>query len=108
MVPKSFLIWFGIMEAIILWTIFTWNRPSKENREKIREFAEEHDISISTAANRIIWIFFNAYENGLREKIREAYEKREQQSYEEWKKEHGISETQTKQIVKPIKKTRNR
>lgn len=110
MVPTSFLIWFAVVEAVTLWQIYTWNRPNKENREKIKEFAEENDISVNTATNHIIRMFFKAYENGLREKMREANEKKDSPSFEEWKKlkDQEGNPPRPKQIVKPIKKSRSR
>ena len=99
-----------VVEAYCVYTLATQNRPSKKNRKKLKEFARDNNLSEYAAINRILGVFFAAYENGLKEKMKEAYIKQGTPSYEEWKKSKDLEESppKTKQIVKPIKKTRSR
>ena len=86
MVPISFIIWIGIVEAMIFALIIDAQRPDKKTRDKIKEFAVEYDMPVYAARNRILSIFFKAYETGLKEKMKEAH-KKDTQSFEEWKTE---------------------
>lgn len=106
MVPVSFVIWIAIIEAVVfIEIIYCFIKPTKELRESIRDFADEHGMSDHAAMNWILKFFFNAYENGLRGKIRIAHM---EAKYEEWKAKQDdaiIKELNKdrKQIVKPRK-----
>ena len=93
-----------------MWLFLTWCTPNKENMVKLKEYAEEHNVSLSTATDHIFSIFFEAYENGLREKMRAAQQESIRQDFERWRKEREMemNPPKPKQIVKPIKKTRSR
>ena len=110
MVSIAFFVCFAVAEAILLAVFLTWNEPNKENKKQLREFANEHDISINEATDHIFRTFFEAYENGLREQMRAAKIESIIQDFERWYKEREeeLNPPKPKQVVKPIKKTRSR
>ena len=98
------------MEAIILHQIYTFDRPSKQMRKKIDEFAKDYNLSRSSALNKILNHYFMVYEHGLKEHIRAAYQKKNP-TFEEWKAEQDRKfeedlrkMNEHKHIVKPRKK----
>ena len=110
MISIGLFICFAIAEAILLSIFFTWNEPTKESKENLREFANEHNISINEATEHIFRVFFEAYENGLREKMQAAHQESIRQDFERWRKEREqeMNPPKPKQVVKPTKKTRSR
>ena len=109
MVPIGFVIWIAITEVMFFLLLYDFERPDKKTRENIRQFADEYNMSERAATNWILRSFFKAYEQGLREKMRENY-KRNNPTFEEWKAEQDkkfeedLKKLQEhKQIVKPRK-----
>ena len=80
--------------------------PDKETRKRIKALAKEKKTYRHEIVKEILRSYFIAYD---RIKLRQINEENKAQSYEEWKLEnHKEPIATSKQIVKPINKTRNR
>lgn len=80
-------------------------RADKETRKRIKALAKEKRTYQYVIVKDILRSYFIACD---RIKLKQINEEGKVQSYEEWKLENHKEASITKQIVKPIKKTRSR
>lgn len=86
MIPIQLAIILMIIEAGIFLFIFSFKLPDKGYRVKIRQFANEHNLSMNRALNWILKQFFVRYDNGLKETLIHIH-KTTMQPFEDWDEE---------------------
>lgn len=57
LIPIAYLLYAIFAEAVIFWIIFDLNRPDKDNRDNLKKFAAENDVSVQAATDGIIRSF---------------------------------------------------